>query len=345
MIKRRFTLLLITILLAVFWINAGKVVDINSKMGLTLASIFDHKGNVIAMSFDDGTIPEIDSTAYPITIRYLGYELLTIDSPIGYNDIALQPIAIELPEFVVSNTDRPILHLVAYMREFASTTGSTDTISVFRESMVDFMIPMKKVKKFKGWKMPRYLAYDTYSHVLSTGGIDSVDTNADYVILFPGFININFDHIDIPKSFNDSSMFQTDTVMGKYYPEGILTKSPYGITCNYDALANQKNHKMSPLALKLLGITADFTDLRYNYHFIPKSTYKLYPTNLYQYSFSLNAIGKGKLYKKAFNSDKPVTFRSYIEVYITERKYLSIERGYSIRKRTTFSRNGKNKSA
>ena len=60
----------------------------------------------------------------------------------------------ELPEFTVYPLDRPVLHITGYVRENSMLTTMRDTVFLFREKLVDFMLPGLKAGKFRGWSRP-----------------------------------------------------------------------------------------------------------------------------------------------------------------------------------------------
>lgn len=49
----------------------------------------------------------------------------------------------ELPEVLVESPKRNMLHVMAYVREYSNLTTYSDTVILFREKMVDFMLPVK----------------------------------------------------------------------------------------------------------------------------------------------------------------------------------------------------------
>ncbi|MDE5870386.1 MAG: hypothetical protein K2H22_00350, partial [Muribaculaceae bacterium] len=90
----------------------------------------------------------------------------------------LEPIPYELPEVKVSTKHRPILHLTGYIRELSTMTSSADTLLLYREKWVDFMIPTGKEKRYKGWSDPRLLKTKSYYKWTDSSGLDSVSDRA-----------------------------------------------------------------------------------------------------------------------------------------------------------------------
>ena len=55
-----------------------RVVDALDSMPVSAASAFDAKGNMVGYTKGDGVLSEIKASAYPITLRCMGYEQLVI---------------------------------------------------------------------------------------------------------------------------------------------------------------------------------------------------------------------------------------------------------------------------
>ena len=70
---KRHLIIIICLLLSVSAYAQQRVIDATDSIPVSVASIFDFDGNVVGYTMDDGTFSEIPETAYPITIRCLGY--------------------------------------------------------------------------------------------------------------------------------------------------------------------------------------------------------------------------------------------------------------------------------
>lgn len=85
----------------------------------------------------------------------------------------------QLPEVVVESPRHRILHILAYVRECSTLSTCTDTVFLFREKMVDYMLPSKGVS-FKGWSRPRILKSRSFYRFTDAGGLDSVSDNCNH---------------------------------------------------------------------------------------------------------------------------------------------------------------------
>lgn len=323
-------ILLLTILMGAFDANAFRLIDADTKAPLALASITDRSGNVVGMTDKSGAIPELQKDRYPITFNYMGYASLQLLKP-AEDDVKLIQQEYELPEIVVIPGSSPLLRLTGYMREITSVLSSSDSVTIFKESVVDFLVPMEKTK-VKGWKKARELASQTYVRMSNSEGLDSVSTNHEYeFMLWGNRKGLIPSAAKIPDKIKGTDV-ACDTVMGKYYPKIIWLKNGDVTRWYGDALANEKNHVTTPWALKLFGLTTDVTEISENYVFDTPDDDFIRPTDLRQVSVTIDMLAKGKLFKKTFDSSSPVNVRTYMELYLTDREFLSEEEGKSLKK-------------
>ena len=79
---KRFLTLLIGVLLFSFYAKAQEcVIDATDRSPVAAASIFDASGNMVGFTWSDGVFSEIPESAYPVTVRCMGYEQLVIERP------------------------------------------------------------------------------------------------------------------------------------------------------------------------------------------------------------------------------------------------------------------------
>lgn len=132
------------------------VADSTTRRPLPNASVYDRNGAPIGICDQKGILPHIAIGSYPITVRYLGFVDRTVASATP-DTIFLQEDISELPEFVVKTRKHKVLHMLAYVREYSMLSTYTDTVFLFREKMVDYMLGIDRKVKFKGWILPRVL--------------------------------------------------------------------------------------------------------------------------------------------------------------------------------------------
>ena len=322
--KHNFILFIISILLFCSPIDAQeRAIDATDKTPISAASIFDAVGNMVGFTWSDGEFSEIPASAYPITLRCIGYEELIVERPEN-KTWEMTPIAYELDEVVVIPVKRNILKQIFYAREYFSMSNETDTITIFSEYMADRFVPTSKDAKFSGKSSLRILENRRYAR-FNLFGEDSITTNPD--TSFPSMIT-TFEPIDkeikVPESFKESgkNIYEKSGKSGK---ELIVKQNDRTFTITVDALADTKEHKMSPWQLKLLGCTMEFNQLYATqvYRVNDKDIYL--PKDLMEASFVFQADGKGKFLRMALKSNKPVVIHSMTELYVVDHNYLSKE--------------------
>lgn len=164
------------------WAYDVIVVDSTTHIPLPNASIYDKDGTPVGLSNNNGEVPKITHSRYPITVRYLGFN----DKTVMFGDkdtIFLSEKVSELPEVIVKSSQQRLLHILAYVREYSTLATYTYTIFLFREKMVDYMLPSDNKIKFKGWTYPRVLTCKSYYRFTNNNGLDSVSD----VGMFPNY--------------------------------------------------------------------------------------------------------------------------------------------------------------
>ena len=197
-------ILLITILLFCRSVDAQeRVIDATDRSPISTASILDAAGNMVGFTYNDGVFSEIPASAYPVTLRCIGYEQLVIERP-GNRTWEMTPIAYELDEVVIVPVERNVLKQTFYVREYFSMYNESDTITSFVEHMAERFVPTTKDAKFGGKSSLRILESRQYSHY-QLFGEDSITTDPE--TLFPSMIAI-FEPIDkevtAPESFKET---------------------------------------------------------------------------------------------------------------------------------------------
>ena len=153
-----------------------RVIDAVDHSPVAAASIFDATGNMVGFTWSNGEFSEIPESAYPITVRCMGYEMLVIERSED-KTWEMIPMAYELDEVVIVPVNRNVLKQTFYVREYTSMYNETDTITYFSEYMADRFIPTSKDAKFGGNTSLRMLADRHYTHY-QLFGEDSIDVES-----------------------------------------------------------------------------------------------------------------------------------------------------------------------
>ena len=327
---KRIFILLIHILLFISSVAAQeRVIDATDRSPISAASIFDATGNMVGFTWSDGVFSEIPESAYPVTLRCIGYEQLVIERPEN-KTWEMIPTVYELEEVVVIPVERNVFKPTLYVREYFSMSSKSDTVSFFTEHMADCFVPTSKDAKFGGNSSLRILSSRSYAHY-QLFGRDSVEVNPEapffssMLTVFDSFFEkMNEKEVKAPETFKESgSMTKFWSKPDKSGSSLIKKQNAQTFTIIADALAEKKDHKISPWLLKLIGCTMEFKQLYMTlaYRVNDKGVYL--PKDLMEVSLVMEIDGRGKYLRKALESDKPVKIHSMIELYIVDRDYLS----------------------
>lgn len=299
------------------------VVDSNDRSPLIAASVSDANGTVVALTDTCGAF----SASLPATVRCMGYEPATLRE--HADTLALTPAAYELPGMTFNLAEREVMRLICYVREYAGLIGSRDTTALFSEYMVDYMFPVKKLKGFKGRGAPRVLAQRRVARIMDPQShTDSIAVNPDdadaisWLMLASMPVEKDGEYSCFP-----DSVLATDgehIEPGKYGPRTVYRTTAEAVSASIDALADHKNHQWSPWFFKLLGFTLDFTDMRVSRAYARDAHGSQHPANFLMSTLSMEALGRGKLLRKAFDSKSPVTIKTYLEIYPVDREFLTV---------------------
>ena len=330
---KRFCYLLISLLFSLSAFSQGRITDALDSIPVAAASIFDAAGNIVGYSMTDGTFSEIPATAYPITIRCMGYTPLVIKQP---KDTTWQmiPSFFDMEELVVVPVKRNILKQTFYVREFFNISNATDTVTYFVERMAYRFVPASKGERSGIGNSVHTLSSRCYSRY-KDASTDSVAQDEESK-LPPMLILLEHSSKDIvvPESFKT----QTDTTRvyekkGKSGMSLVQKQNNQVFISTEDMLAGEKDHMYSPWPLKLLGMTMEINQLYAIKVFRANEESTYMQKDLMETSFVMEAVGRGKYLRNILNSDEPVSIRSVIEFYVVDSEYFSLKEAKDEKKR------------
>ncbi len=299
------------------------VADSLTRTPLSNASVFNNKGIFIGTSRKNGKITCATFSDFPITVRYMGYHERTI-AHYSPDSILLVETMTELPEIVVDARQKKMLHILAYVREYSSLSSYTDTITMFREKMVDFMLPTEKKTRFKGWRYPRTLNSRSYYRFTNVSGLDSVSDRCNHHFTWSDWIGM------IPPAHIPDNILKTginvDTTYGKYSPAEIWTRTGDRLSIDIDVLADTANRKWVPnISYFFRKEDTDFErfGLKLNYEYF--SDNEINPLGLTGYSFTIESRGRGRGMFLFNRHDQPFFVTTYAEVYILDKEFIPVK--------------------
>lgn len=303
------------------------IVDINDSSPIAGATVIGKSGMILGQTNDVGQIGLDADKEFPITIRCIGYDPLTITEAI--DSVGLTPAAFKLNEVVVSPKERPIMRVLCFAREYCSGITGSDTLQMYTEHMAEAFVTDGKVKgyhKYDATPWPK--ATKRYARFANTGGLDSVarPKSDDDVTFLSWFTNMAFLPAlkeSLPEAICNGA--EVDSLMGKYTNKYTYKKKNGLYTVKCDMLADYKNHKWSPFFFKLIGFTTDIRDGYWSHSFSvgDSTSYGLY--DFVCGTYSIHMIGKGKWLKKLFGTKYPIEMDCYVELYPVSFEHCSVE--------------------
>ena len=290
---------------------------------LANASIFNSAGKFIGLTGATGKIALVDHHDFPITIRYIGFIEKNVSLP-APDTIRLQENPTMLPEVTVISSKKRMLHILAYMREFSTLATYSDTVALFREKMVDFMLPEDPKHATRGWRVPRVLNSRSYFHFTNADGLDSVSNKFNNHFTWSDWIGV-LDPSPIPSALNGTTNEKV-TLSGKYSPTEVWHRRNGDITVDINVLADSASRKWVPLLRSFFRndkVEFDRLNLRLSYSNVADNTVS--PLNLSGYSFNIESRGRAHDIFRFNRHDQPYFVSTYTEVYLIDKEFITLK--------------------
>lgn len=298
------------------------VVDSVSRSPLGGASVFDRRGNFIGVSNAKGRMPYIPANSYPILLRFLGFDEKSVPDE-SADTIFMQENYTDLPEVVVESRQQKVLHLLAYVREYSTLTSFTDTVFLFREKMVDFMLNPDPKSSFKGWRLPRIIKAKSYYRFTDAYGLDSVSDENSYHFSWSDWVGAS-PTVTMPAALRGVKA-GVDTLKGRYGAVEAWGRNVDRVSVSVDVLADIAARKWVPEVTGFIGKEMEFDRFRIRYNYDNVIGDSVSPMHLTGYSFNVESRGRGRKMFKFNNLDQPIYVTTYGEVYIVDKEAITIK--------------------
>ncbi len=329
-------LLLLCAVLSICVANAQtsyRLVDANDQTPIISASIFDAAGSIVGYTMKDGTLPQIPESAYPITIRSIGYELLTITTP-AERDWQLIPKNYPIEPVVVVPAKYEVMKQTFYIRMFNSAGNSETEIRSYMEFMAERFVPASKDSKYRGsqklyaYPIRRYIYLKEKDTTIYHTGIHQADNSKPISTetMVIDLLNMLFKKgFDVPESFKNADGHTTVTQeeKGKSGLISVIKQKGQQLTVSVDILAKKKNHVWSPWLLKVLGMKFNLRQFLFTQTYQVNSEGFYLPKDLMDGNYLMEEEVDMKRLHKLFESDEPVQAILSIEMYRTNSEYLT----------------------
>lgn len=302
--------------------TARIVADSASRAPLAGASVFDRHGRLIGICSADGRLPYIAAGDYPATIRYLGFDELTVAGE-GPDTLWMHERRTELAEVVVESKQHKMLHILAYVREYSTLSTYTDTVFMFREKMVDYMLPTVAGIRMDGWRSPRILTSKSYYRFTDAYGLDSVSDRCNNFFSWSDWVGIS-QTTAVPEALR-RDVNATDTVRGRYSPSEIWVRHGDRITLDLNVLADTLARRRVPELSPFFRDEVDFEQLRVRLSYDASTVDSLTATDLTGYSLNIESNGRGRNMFKFNRADESFYVSTYAEVYIVDKEFITVK--------------------
>lgn len=326
--------LLLPLALLAVWtaVWSGTVVrDAETEAVLPSASVFDKNGSFVCITDENGMLPDISPRLYPLNVRYLGFLPADVESP-AVEEVKLQPSDYELADVEIVSESHNNLHMLGYLRMYSSQEAGADTVFGFKEMIVDYMMPVGKKNKVKGWLSPRVLASREVYRFFNDRGLDSVSGTNDNFIHW-NLAGLTDKSRKLPVKLVDDAT-RRDTVMGKYGPKQVWWRIGDKYYAKLDVLADEEGHVLSDSFDSFLGMGKDVTRKEGLFIFDDEDgSHVGSVAKMDRLTYNFDATMKGRLFKKyLFESDVPVDTHTYGELFIFEKQYLTKDEANDVKK-------------
>ncbi len=311
------------LMVAVFEAGATIVADSTYRTPLPNASVFDRRGRLAGICDGEGRLPYVSPPEYPIRIRYIGYNELTVPYA-DYDTIFLCENITQLPDLVVNSKEKRVLHVLAYVREFSTLTTYSDTITLFREKLVDYMVSaVGRQRKSFGWTTPRVLDSQSYYRFTDRFGLDSVSNRSNQHFSWADWVGMA-PEAELPEALKAADV-ATDTLRGKYSATEIWKRNGDRLTLDVDVLSDTSSRRWVPSLAQFFHNHLDFELFRVRFNFGNVVDDRVGPIDLASYSFNIESNGRGLQMFKFNRRDEPFFVSTYGEVYIIDKQYIPIK--------------------
>lgn len=228
----------------------------------------------------------------------------------------------ELPELLVESSKRHMLHVLAYVREYSTLTTYSDTVTLFREKMVDFMLAGKKKSGYRGWRVPRVIHSESYYRFTDSEGLDSVSDTSRHNFSWSDWMGLPPD-TELPETLQNG-MALTDTIFGKYSPLEIWNKENDLVSLEVNVLADSIGRRWAPNLKSFFkdeNIEFEEFKMRINYSNVLGNS--IMRRDLTDFSYRVDARGRGHSMFRFNRRDEDFFATTDGEMYIIDMEFIT----------------------
>lgn len=225
----------------------------------------------------------------------------------------------ELPEVVVYPQDRPVLHMLGYVREYSTLSTYSDTVFLYREKAVDFMLPSSRAaKSFTGWTAPRVLASRSCYRFTDIHGLDSVSDS------FGAHFSWS-DWIELPAPARLPAILAGPCRGSSATPSLAWRRDSCDVSVRADALAETLGRSWAPSLTAACAGWVDFGRISVECRFTDVDGETVEPSQLASYTLHVESEGRGRDLSRMFRGLGQVRVETRAELYITDRRHIPLK--------------------
>ena len=227
----------------------------------------------------------------------------------------------DLPEVLVESRKNSVLHILAYLREYSTMTTYSDTVFMFREKIVDYMLPVGRKSKFHGWTKPRMLTSKSYYRFSNHNGLDSISDECRFHFSWSDWMGL-VTNIPLPERLQNSDV-GTDTIDGKFRPAEIWQKDNDRLCIDVDVKADTLSRRWAPAFDGFFRSNFEFEKFWIGYNYDNVISDNAFASNLTSYSYSLESVGRGRNMFRFNQPDEPFYVSTDAEIYVLGKEYIT----------------------
>ncbi len=226
-----------------------------------------------------------------------------------------------LPQLMVEANRNKVLHVLAYMRDYSELCGNSDTVFLFREKLVDYMITANKKVRFEGWTLPRTLLSRSYYRFTNAQGLDSVSDECVWYFSWTDWMSLP----PLRRLPEKLCKIKTgnDTLFGKYSPCVKWLKRDDRVKVEVNVLACGEGRSWCPSFDCFFEKDMDFDKFRIEFDYDNVVGYELSPSDVTGYRYEIESYGRGHELERIPRDLNDKWVHTIGEVYILDREYIS----------------------
>ncbi|MCM1489559.1 MAG: hypothetical protein NC095_01845 [Muribaculum sp.] len=228
----------------------------------------------------------------------------------------------ELPEVMVESPRRNMLHVLAYVREYSMLSTYSDTVSLFREKLVDFMIPGSFKTHYKGWRIPRVIKSESYYRFTNAEGLDSVSATSHHHFSWSDWMGLP-PNTKLPEQIV-KNLAANDTVFGKYSPVEIYGRKKDLVNVEINVLADTMGRRWTPnLGAFFRDGNLEFEDFKIKLVYDNVLGNTLKQTDLKKFVYRVDARGRGHDMFRFNRKEEEFFATTDGELYVLDMEYIT----------------------